>query len=156
MINADAMLHGDGDVASLTHGGDTVTHQRRLGHQAGTKAAVLHSVAGATAVEIDFVIPPSLTERRALGEVSRLGTAQLQRYGMLLVVKAQMALDIAMQKRTSGDHLGVYPRMARERAPKAPAVPVGPVHAGRGAKAPGAVEVAVRIQIFHLVPPVGG
>ena len=101
-------------------------------------------------------IAPSLTERRALGEVSRLGTAQLQRYGMLFVVKAQMALDIAMQKRTSGDHLGVYLRIARQRAPKAPAVPVGPVHAGRGAKAPGVMGRVVGLEICHQMPPVGG
>ena len=75
---------------------------------------------------------------------------------MFLLVKAQVPLNIAMQQRAGGDHLGVDPRLARERAPKAPAVPVGPVHAGRRAEAPGAVEVAVRIQICHSVPSVGG
>ena len=165
MINADTVLHGDGYVASLTHSGDTVTHQRRLGHQAGTKAAVLHSVAGATAVEIDFVIPPSLTERRALGEVSRLGTAQLQRYGMLFVVKAQVALDIAMQNRAGGYHLGVDSGVARERAPEAPAVAVGPIHAGRSTEAPRVVTTLKRadlyaamramcVEICHQVSPV--
>ena len=116
----------------------------------------MHTIAWAAAVQVDLVVTPFFSESCAGREVSWHGTAQLQRHWVFITVKASMSLHIAMEQRAGGDHLGIDPRVARERAPKAPAVPVGPVHAGRRAEAPGAVEVAVRVQICHPVPPVGG
>ena len=63
MINADAVLHRDRDIAVLAHGRDAVTHQRGLGHEAGTKAAVLYAIRRASAVEVDLVVTPFLAER---------------------------------------------------------------------------------------------
>jgi len=57
---------------------------------------VLHTVAGAAAVKIDFVVTPFLTEGGALREISRHGTTQLQCHRVFLWVKAQVPFHIAM------------------------------------------------------------
>ena len=72
----------------------------------------------------------------------------------------QVSFDIPMEQCAGGHHLGVDPGVAGERTPEAPAVPVGPVHAGRSIKAPRAIPRAgvraVSIQICHQMPPVRG
>ena len=88
MINTDAVLDGYGYLAGFTHRGNAVTYYGRLGHEAGTKPAVLHAVTRATAVQIDLVVTPLFTERRALGEVGGYSAAQLQGHGVFLLVKA--------------------------------------------------------------------
>ena len=160
MVDADPVLHGNGHFTGVTHGRHTVAHQCGLGHEAGAKAPVLHTVRGAAAIQIDLVVAPLLTHRRAGGEIRRCRATQLQSHGVLLVVKAQVSFDIPMEQRAGGHHLGIDPRVAREGAPEASAVPVGPVHAGRGTKAPRAVPRvgvrAVSIQICHQMPPLRG
>ena len=135
LVNADAVLHGDGHAHHIQHGLDTVSHQLRLGHQAGPESAALHPLAGATAVEVDLVIAPLLTQLGGQRQVSRLAAAQLQGQRMLFGIEAQMPRHIAVQERTGGDHLGVEQRVAREQAVKVTAMPVRPIHHRRYAEA---------------------
>ena len=71
-----------------------------------------------------------------------------------------------MEQRAGGYHLGIDPGVARERAPKAPAVAVGPIHAGRSTEAPRVVTTLKRVNLYgamramcieicHQVSPVG-
>ena len=61
LINANAVLHRNGHRDYIYHGLDTIGHQLRLVHETSTKRTALHTVAGATAVQIDFVVAPLLT-----------------------------------------------------------------------------------------------
>jgi hypothetical protein len=98
---------------------------------------VLHALGRASAVQIDLVIAVRLPERRAAGKIGRLAAADLQRDRMFSGVEAQVPLDVAVDKRASGYHLGVNHRMRRKLAEKEPAMPVRPIHHWCGAEAVG-------------------
>ncbi len=108
-INADAMLDCNGYANGILHGAYAVAHEFGLGHEAGAEGAVLHALAGTAAIQIDFVITPFLGQTRAVCQRRWVRTTELQGNRMLLVVEAQMARQIAMQRgrRSLGNHLGV-------------------------------------------------
>jgi hypothetical protein len=54
-VDADAALDRDRDGNGGLHRGDAVADQRRLRHQAGAEAAVLHAVGRAAGIQIDLV-----------------------------------------------------------------------------------------------------
>ena len=53
--------------------------QRRLRHQAGAKAAVLHPIRRTADIEIDFVIAEILADLGRRREIARIGAAELKR-----------------------------------------------------------------------------
>ncbi len=128
IINADTMLDRDGQVAGIAHGRDAVGHGLWHPHQAGTKAAVLHPVTGAAAVEIDLIVAPLFGDTRALCQLFRVAAPQLQGQRMLVVVVGKKALGTGVHNRAAGDHFGIQQRMPAEPPPEHPAVTVGPVH----------------------------
>ena len=130
-VNANAVLDGDRNAHHIHHGFHTIGHQLRLGHQAGTKSAALHALAGAAAVQVDFVVAPLLAQPGGLGQISWLTAAQLQRQRVFFDVKAKMARHIAVNQRASGHHLGVQQRVLGQQAVKVATVPICPVHHGR-------------------------
>ena len=65
------------------HRRDAVADQRRLRHQAGAEAAVLHAVGGTAGIEIDLVEAEIRADARARGQRPRIGAAKLQRQRML-------------------------------------------------------------------------
>ena len=69
LINTNAVFDGHWHVAGIAHGSDAVADQLRFSHQAGAKAATLHTIRGATTVQVDFVVAPIGAELGAGGEV---------------------------------------------------------------------------------------
>ena len=82
------VLDRDGHADGINHGLDAVGHQLRLGHQAGTKSAALHALAGTATVDVDFFIAPLLAQAGAVRQISRLAAAQLKRHRMFLGIEA--------------------------------------------------------------------
>ena len=71
VVDADAAFHRDGNFHRPLHRGDAVGHQRRLRHQAGAEAAVLHAVRRAADIEIDLVIAKILADPGSRREIRR-------------------------------------------------------------------------------------
>ena len=89
IVDADAAFDGGGDRDSLADGGHAVGDQVRLAHQAGAEASRLDPVGWAADVEIDLVIAERFADPRGLGQLGRIGAAQLQGDRMLDRVEAQ-------------------------------------------------------------------
>ena len=92
LVDADAAFDGDGNVDRRRHRRDAFGDQRRLAHQAGAEAAVLHPVGRAAAIEVDLVVAEIGADARRLGEPRRLRAAELQRDRMLDRVEADQPL----------------------------------------------------------------
>ena len=138
-VNANAVLHRHWHIHHIQHGFHAIGHGARLVHQASTKSAALHPVAGAAAVEVDFVIAPLLAQLGGMGQIGRIAAAQLQGHRVFFGVEAQVAQHTAVAQSAGGHHLGVQPRMLGQQAVKVPAMTVGPVHHGRNAESPRAM-----------------
>ena len=82
IVDADPALHCDRNVHGKLHGMDAVSNQRRLSHQTGAKAAILHPVRRTADIEIDFVVAEILADLRTRREIARIGAAELKGYGM--------------------------------------------------------------------------
>ncbi len=136
LVNADAVLDRDGHLHHVHHGLHAVGHQLGFVHQAGAKGTALHPLAGATAVEVDLVIAPLLSQPRAMRQIGRLAAPQLQGHGVLFGVEAQMALHIAMHQRTRGHHFGVQQGVPAQQPVQVAAMAIGPVHHRRNGHAP--------------------
>src|SRR5690606_16353777 len=89
VVDADAAFHRGGDADRLADGGHAVRDQRRLAHQAGAEAARLHTVGRAADVQVDLVIAEGRADAGRLGQLLRLGPAQLQRHRVLDGVEPQ-------------------------------------------------------------------
>ena len=99
LVDADAALHRDRDRDRGLHGGDAVADQRRLRHQAGAEAALLHAVGRTADIEIDLVIAEVRADARAFGQRARIAAAELERDRMLRSVVAEQPRTIAMDDR---------------------------------------------------------
>ena len=62
LVNSNAVLDRYWNTHSIAHGFDAICNSLGLVHQACAKGTALHAVAGAAAVQIDFVIAILLTE----------------------------------------------------------------------------------------------
>ena len=136
LVDADAAFDGDGNFDRRRHRRDAFGDQRRLAHQAGAEAAVLHAVGRAAAIEVDLVVAEIGADARRLGEPLRLGAAELQRDRMFGRVEAEQPLARAEHDRVGGDHLGIEPRPTRQQAMEGAAMPVRPIHHRRNTKFP--------------------
>ena len=114
---------------------DALGDQRRLRHQAGAEAAVLHPVRRAADIEIDLVVAEILADLRSGGEIARVRTAELQRHRMFAGIEAEQPRAIAMDDGAGGQHLRVEPGAPRHQPVEHAAVAVGPVHHRRDGKA---------------------
>ena len=106
------MLDRHGHAHHILHGFNAIGHQLRGFHQAGTKGTALHPIAGAAAVQIDFVIAPLRPQTRGLRQFFRLIAAQLQGDGVFFGVVTQVALGATVQNAARVHHLGVEQRVA--------------------------------------------
>ena len=136
LVDADAVLHRHRQAHRIAHGFDAIGHGARLGHQAGTKSAALHPVAGAAAVEVDLVVAPLLPQACAQRQIGRVAATELQCHRVFFGVKAQMALHTAVRQRPRGHHFGVQPGAARQQAVKKTAMAVSPIEHRRHTGAP--------------------
>src|SRR5262249_8459855 len=102
--------------------------QRRLGHQAGAEATLLHPVRWTAGVEIDFVVAKIGGNARTCSQRAWIAAADLQRQGMLRRIIAQQPGAIAMQHPARSQHFSIEPRAAGEQPMEEPAMPVGPFH----------------------------
>ena len=128
IVDADPALDGDGNADRLLHGLDASGDQRRLGHQAGAEAAVLHPVRRTADIEVDFVIAEILADPGRRREIGRIGAAELQRDGMFGRIETEQPRPIAMQDGAGRQHLRVKQRPGRHQPMEDAAMPVGPVH----------------------------
>ena len=100
----------------------------RLGHETRSEASLLHTIRRTADVEIDFVIAKGRTDGCGLCKLCGIGTAKLERYGMLRRIEPQKPLSIAMQDRFGRHHFSVEQGMPRQLAVEEAAVPVRPIH----------------------------
>ena len=101
------MLDGNGYRARrCLHGAETFGDQRGVVHQAGADAVVLHAVAGAADIEVDFLIAVGQGDFAGARQGFRLAAAQLQGAGRVCLM-LQMARGIAVNQRASSDHFRV-------------------------------------------------
>src|SRR3712207_9094874 len=56
LVDADAALHRYGNGNRGLHGGNAMADERRLAHEAGPEAALLHAVGRTADVEVDLVV----------------------------------------------------------------------------------------------------
>ena len=135
VVDADPALDGDGNFDRALHRRNALGDQRRLRHQAGAEAAVLHPVGRTADIEIDFVVAEILADLRSGGEIARVGTAELQRHRMLARIEAKQPRAVAMDDGAGRQHLRVEPAPPRHQTVEDAAMPVGPVHHGGDGKA---------------------
>ena len=129
------MLHRHGLRHRVGDGAHALRDQVGLGHQAGAEGAALHALARAADVEIDLVVAIALAEPRALREVGGLTAAELQPDRMFLVAEGEVPIDVAVEQRAGGDHLGVQARLRRDLAHEITVVAIRPIHHRRHAQA---------------------
>ena len=128
IVDTDAALHRDRNRDGRLHRRHAVPDQRRLGHQAGAEAAVLHAVGRTAGIEIDLVEAKIGADARARRKRPRIGTAELQGKRMLGGIEPQQPRAVAMQHRAGGQHFSVEQRTPRQQTVEKPAMPVSPVH----------------------------
>ena len=107
IVDADPAFDGDGNADRALHRRDAIGDQRRLRHQAGAEAAVLHPVRRTADIEIDLVIAEILADPRGGREIARIGAAELQRDRMLARVEAEQPRAVAMNDGAGRQHLRV-------------------------------------------------
>jgi hypothetical protein len=107
LINANAMLDRDRDRYDIDHGFDAIGYQLWLIHEACAEGTALDAIAGAAAVQIDFVVTPLLAQFGGKGQIVGVAAAQLQSHRVFFIVKAQVSLNAAMSQCTRGDHFGI-------------------------------------------------
>ena len=105
----------------------------RRAHQAGAERARLHAVGRAADIEVDLAVAERLADARRLGELVRIGAAELQRDRLLERIEAEQPLALPVDHRVGDHHLGVEQRAPRQLAMQEPAMPVRPVHHRRTA-----------------------
>src|SRR6266850_1745317 len=127
-VDAGSMLHRDRNADFAPDSRDALRDQRRLGHQAGAESALLHPLARAADVEVDLVVAVIRAELRAAGEILRVAAAELQADRVLRAIESEMLLDVAVEQRAAGDHLGVEPGTRADLPEKVPAMAVGEIH----------------------------
>ena len=91
VVDADPALDRDGNADRALHRGDAVGDQRRLRHQAGAEAAVLHPVRRTADIEVDLVIAEILADLRCDRELARIRAAELQRHRMFASRRSRAA-----------------------------------------------------------------
>ncbi len=128
VVDADPALDRDGNVHRALHRCDALGDQRRLRHQAGAEAAVLHPVRRTADIEIDLVIAEILADLRRGREIARIRAAELQRHRMLAGIETKQPPAVAMNDGAGRQHLRVEPRAPRHQTVEDAAMPVGPVH----------------------------
>src|SRR5690606_23607890 len=135
-VDADSMLYRYIDFNCITHGFYAIGYQRRMSHQAGADHVVLHSVAGATNVQVDLVVTMVLGHLGAGCEITRHAAAELQRQRMLHFVMAQIAYRVPVNRRAGGDWRGGKDGTAGELPADVAAMAIGPIHRRRHAEEP--------------------
>src|SRR2546422_6202425 len=146
-VDAGSVLHRDRNADLPPDSRDALRDQRRLGHQAGAESAFLHPLARAADVEVDLIVAVVRAELRAAGEILGVAAAELQADRGLSPIESQMLLDIAVDQRAAGDHLGVEPGARADLPEEIPAVAVGEIHHRRNENHRYCPEAAARARI---------
>ncbi len=128
IIDADAALDGDGRRLARPHRGDAGRDEFGLRHQAGAEAAFLNAIGRTADVEIDFVVAEIRRDACRLGELARIGAAELQRDRVLFGREAEEPRPVAMNDGVGCHHLSIKKSMPRQLAVEDAAMPVRPIH----------------------------
>ena len=107
VVDPDPAFDRGGHGHGLPDRRHTVGDQRRLAHQTGAEPARLNPVRGTADVQIDLVIAVGFTDPGRLGQLFRIGPAQLQGDRMFDRVKPQQMIPIPMQHRRRRHHLRI-------------------------------------------------
>ena len=75
LVNADTVFDRHINIDSVLHRLAAIGHQLRLSHQTGSKRTALYTFTGATAIEIDFIIAPILSNLGTYSQVLRIAAA---------------------------------------------------------------------------------
>jgi hypothetical protein len=128
LVDADAALDRHRHRNGGLHRRHALAHQLRLRHEAGAEASLLHAVGGTADVEVHLVIAEIPQDPSGLGEVGRVGAAELRCDRMLLGREPEQPLPVAMNDGAGRHHFGVETCPPRQDAMEEPAMPVRPVH----------------------------
>src|SRR5439155_19272593 len=97
--------------------------------------------------ELERVVEEVVDELSAAGEILRVAAAELQADRMLRAIESEMLLDVGVDQRAAGDHLGVKPRARADLPDEVPAMAVGVVHHRRNEDHRYCPEAAARARI---------
>ena len=90
---------------------------------------------GAAAIQVDLAIAKVGADPRRRHKLARMAAAELKRNRLLGGIEANQALDIAVDHRRGGDHLGIEQRAAGEEPMESPTMAVGAFHHRRDGEA---------------------
>ena len=136
LVNADPAFDGDRHLHGSFHRRYALGDELRLGHQAGAKPALLHPVGRAAGIEVDLAVAELLADACRARQRRRVTAAELQRDWLLGRIETKQPRAIAVQHRAGGQHLGIKQCPPRQEPMQITAMPVGPLHHRRDAKAP--------------------
>ena len=139
IVDADPVLHRHRQGAGGHHGRHATGYLVGIGHQAGPETSLLHLFAGATHIEVDFVVAPVRRQLGGFSQQGRIVAAHLQGKGMLDRIKAQQPLQpsarlagirlLARMVQGLGHHHFAIEQAATGDLPhQHPEVPIGVVH----------------------------
>ena len=130
VIDANAALDGDGQIAGPAHGGGAGGDGFRLLHQGCAEAALAHPVGRAAHIDVDGVIAELRDDGGGGGHFIRIGAADLEDHRVFLRREAEQTRAVSMEHRAGCDHLGIENGAARQNAVKPAAMAVRPFHHG--------------------------
>ena len=128
IVDADARLDRDRYVDVRKHDLHAVGNRIRIGHQAGTKLAALHPVAGTADIDVDLIVAEFGATPGRLDHQVRITAAQLQCKRVFGRIVNQHCFVIAMMNRCRGNHLRVQHCARAQQPHEVTAVTVRPVH----------------------------
>ena len=116
LVNGETVLDRDRHRARrCLHRRQTFGDQRCIIHQAGTDAVVLHAVAGAADVQVDFLIAVGQRDFTGTRQRFRFAAAELQGAGGICRMM-QVARYVAEDQGTARHHLAVQKSVAGKKA----------------------------------------
>ena len=127
LVNADAAFDRDRHARDLLHRRDARGHHIRRLHQTGAEGAGLNAVGRAADIEVDLVIGERFGDAHRLGQLCRIGAAELQRDRVFRRVMAEQPVSRPVDDRVRNHHLRIKQRVAADLPVEVTAMAVGPV-----------------------------
>ena len=152
--DSDAILHRNRQTRGVCHSFHKSGHMVRPGHQTGSEIVFLNLVAGASAVQINLVVPVAFGNPAGLRQVFRLIPAQLQYHRFFRRIKGQQLVPLPPNYCRSCNHLCVKKSFLSNPTHNPAPVPVGLVYHRRQAdRVPGVRSFAQRLVCHQPIMP---
>ena len=127
-VNAQAMLYGNWFVGNAFDSRYDLCNTLGCLHELGTEHAFLYLGAGASNIQIVFIVSILLCYFDGAGTERTVAAANLQRDGVFAWMECKQGVGVAVHNCSGGDHLSVQKRTGREDAGKVAEVAVGTIH----------------------------